>query len=588
MSGLTPTLPRVSGEEATCFYSRLPSCPLLVARTGNIPYESPRGPWQHPMRRELRIVGKHTIQDVWEDDLACKVHSILDTNQTDWTSTDVVRIAYLPDQSGFTTPPDNDDVVLWIGVDPGSLSYEDGIVVALQCKQLLLDYGLEDVNVEIRESELVHSSGPKLFGPLEDPELNMSFHYSAYNDPVDVRAPFTSMLGIPVCAQSTFSVEGTGGFFLDEGGDGKRLLLVTARHVVFNDDNKTLCENNSDDSDHDVLLFNDASFQQHLATIQNEIRLQGRGIEIHQQMLDEIEGDDEKATRAREHAQGQLNTAKAKAADLTALHEDLSTHWATPESRRLGHVVCSPPFAVTEQYTQDIAVDRAKIDPSTGFVGNVIDLGTKFPVHTLERMMCARAAPRLGKHENEYAQWKSGEFSFPSDRLLRLRGVIPAAELRLPRPRRRRDMLPDLDSAEPDEDEDDFGFVVLKSGRGSGLTIGRANNVFSYVRRRHPSTDAVSISKEWPILPYLVEPSRGFSAPGDSGAVVVDARGRMGGMITGGAGCTAKPKGAEGWAKGRDAEIDVTYATPMEFVLRVIRGREGFGGVELLEAPETD
>jgi hypothetical protein len=26
---------------------------------------------------------------------------------------------------------------------------------------------------------------------------------------------------------------GTAGFFLDEGGDGKRLFLVTVRHVVF-------------------------------------------------------------------------------------------------------------------------------------------------------------------------------------------------------------------------------------------------------------------------------------------------------------------------------------------------------------------
>ena len=148
------------------------------------------------------------------DDLVFKVDAVLGENKVEWTSTDVVRIGYVEESSS--------NVILWIGVKPGSLSYEHGIDAALQCKRLLLEYGINDVDVEIRQLEVIHSAGPQLL------------QYTFNIDPtVNGREPFAITLGIPICAQSTPWVEGTGGFFLDEIGDGKRLLLVTARHAVF-------------------------------------------------------------------------------------------------------------------------------------------------------------------------------------------------------------------------------------------------------------------------------------------------------------------------------------------------------------------
>jgi hypothetical protein len=61
-----------------------------------------------------------------------------------WTSTDVVRIG---NTGEFSAP-----VILWIRVMPASLSGHDGVIVASKCRELLVEYEIADVDVEIRES----------------------------------------------------------------------------------------------------------------------------------------------------------------------------------------------------------------------------------------------------------------------------------------------------------------------------------------------------------------------------------------------------------------------------------------------------
>ncbi|KAH9946677.1 hypothetical protein B0H21DRAFT_822592 [Amylocystis lapponica] len=74
-------------------------------------------------------------------------------------------------------------------------------------------------------------------------------------------------------------------------------------------------------------------------------------------------------------------------------------------------------------------------------------------------------------------------------------------------------------------------------------------NALSYVREYFSH----QISKDWPILPYDIK-SRAFSAPGDSGAVVVDGIGRVSGLLTGATACS-----------------DISYATPNSFLLKSIK-----------------
>jgi len=86
--------------------------------------------------------------------------------------------------------------------------------------------------------------------------------------------------------------------------------------------------------------------------------------------------------------------------------------------------------------------------------------------------------------------------------------------------------------------------LVIKNGTSTGVTIGRATGIQSFVR----DDDTGKVSREWAIYNYDSK-SGVFSAPGDSGSIVAGGLGRIGGMLHGGA--------------GKTDTCDVTYITPM-------------------------
>lgn len=134
----------------------------------------------------------------------------------------------------------------------------------------------------------------------------------------------------------------------------------------------------------------------------------------------------------------------------------------------------------------------------------------------------------------------SPDFIYPFDRLLQLQDIISEDQMRNP------------DTV----DCDDLPYLpVIKSGIATDVTIGRATGTFSFVRQ-YFENNTHHTSKEWAILPYD-ETSRAFSACGDSGSIVVDEFGRIGGLITGGA--------------GEMDSLDITYATPFYWLLSRIR-----------------
>ena len=152
---------------------------------------------------------------------------------------------------------------------------------------------------------------------------------------------------------------------------------------------------------------------------------------------------------------------------------------------------------------------------------------------------------------------KSVSFSsikYPIDRLLPLQGVIEEDELRLPQMR---------------DDDEEPSLHVTKSGCATGVTIGRATGAKSFVREYFPD-GTHQTSMEWAILPYD-QKSRAFSAPGDSGAIIVDCKGRIGGLLTGGTGKTEEDPDT----------TDITYATPFYWLLQRIQTR--FSNAHLYE-----
>lgn len=494
---------------AAFYYYGLPSTPKLVARTSTTPWKAPSGPGAYHRAKELRPVGNHALQDVWEDNLALKLHALLESKKVKWTSTDVVRIGYADESSA--------PVILWIGVMPASLSDDDGAVVASQCRELLKEYNIDDVEVEIRESVVTLSAGPRLLNPV-DP----------YDPIASVCEPLTTTLGLPICAQSTPWAEGTGGFFITEEGDTRRLLLITARHVVFpshSNQNNHFEHRNTSQPRHNVTLFGDSAFKKFVQSIQIEIEENAIMTDIHERRIEYVEeNEDARAKKARQNTEFKLAETRRAAKALDIFHQDVSTHWVTPESRALGHVILSPPIS-SDGYTEDwavIEIDASKVN-ADNFVGNVIDLGPEVLVGGLSHKM--------------NPDRKNAYFTWPPDSLLKLTGIIPDDEMRHPTTR---------------DQNNEPCIIVIKRGNTTGLTVGRANGILSYARMYYDG-DNTKTSKEWAILPFEHK-SGPFSERGDSGSVIVDGRGRIGGLLTSGAGTILSS--------------DITYATPICFLLQ--------------------
>jgi len=110
---------------------------------------------------------------------------------------------------------------------------------------------------------VIRSACPKVYKPG-----------STYNGATESREPFTTALGLPICAEATPSIEGTGRFFITDPLKPGNVYPVTARHVVFDLDkesNKLYPHRNSSQRRRNVLLFGDTVVEKHIAAIRSEI-----------------------------------------------------------------------------------------------------------------------------------------------------------------------------------------------------------------------------------------------------------------------------------------------------------------------------
>jgi hypothetical protein len=354
----------VSNAEAMFYYSGLSSSPRLVYRTGTTPWAKPTGPEAYRQLKELRPVFGHKLNLVWKD-LGPKVYQLLDSQGVLWTTIDVVR--FIKVGEGEAVGP----VVLWIGVAPGTLQGEDARTSADGCLDLLKRFAITDVEVEYRESIYTQSAGPNLLQPV-----------SSLHPIVDVRGPLTPALGLSIAAWATPRAEGTGGLYLAEGGDSKKVLLVTARHVLFSnrEPNVNYAHTNISAPRRRVLLLGTRAFENLVKCIKVRI---GQHIIMVEHYNGEIEGlqarlagevDDEV-----EEATGQLKKAQSLLDGVNEAIEALQNFHDKVKESILGHITRSPPLtfgASTEGFTEDYAVvelDSSKI--KRAFAGNVIDLG---------------------------------------------------------------------------------------------------------------------------------------------------------------------------------------------------------------------
>ncbi|VDB91560.1 unnamed protein product [Peniophora sp. CBMAI 1063] len=532
----------VSPEEGRLHYYGLPSRPILVARTSTAVWEHP-GDMRHRMReKKVAPLGAHPLLHLhWEDRIAPKIQTLIDEKNVQWTSLDVVRIGYTDDSEA------NAPVILWIGILPNSVSAPDGRAIVMQCLDILHAHNIADVEVEMRESVVV----PLAVGPVPKlPTLDSTSYALGASVLWD---PFTTSPNFPISAFKSSSHQGTGGFFVTDLDDPGRILLVTARHAIFppetDDDTLYRYTEGSEHSPFLVQLFADDAFVRYREFIQAEIQEYHDIVGFQSCTISRLEGrTDQYATRATIHARFYVNEARRMISELDVISQFVERFGEG--DRVLGRVVLSPPVGYNvgrQGYTEDWAVIEVfpSVIGAANYRRNALVLQTglfdnaAWPIKIAEQMH-----PR----ESDVAHPKCFEYSL-FDNLLRLGGTITDEGMRHPT---------SLD------ENGELCRTVLKRGAASGLTVGRANPIFSYVRRvRGDGKTLGRASKEWAIV------GRGgvgeryeFARGGDSGAVVVDGRGRVGGLVIGGGLVVVG-----NWKMGGE----IAYATPVFFVLERMR-----------------
>ncbi|KAH8119367.1 hypothetical protein DFH11DRAFT_1686263 [Phellopilus nigrolimitatus] len=513
---MTPPPHFVSKDEGMFYYSGIsPSPPKLVYRTGLLttPWVKPKGPEAYRKLKQIRGVFNHRLNDVWED-LGPQVRDLLNVQRISWTSIDVARFITDGESDAAIVGP----VVLWIGVRPGSLEGAPAFSSGAEILEILKSFGIEDVEVEYRESLYMRSAGPELLR-----------HVSKVNDTVDVRSPLTPTLSLSIATVDRPDAQGTMGLYFAEGGTSNKVLGLTCHHVLFKTDATTndsyVLANNASAPRKYVRLLGTRAFDKLLDSIKLRIGRHAIMLKQHKEGIERLEkrlaggvdGDDDDEEEVAE-AKKELELTRAQLKAVNEAIETLEQFFAQAARYRPHPLFPAVAFNVgTEGFTEDwgaFEIDGPKF--AKAFKGNVLDLGTAIPPDEFTLKMYPRDdGPTT--------------FKYPSDRLLPLRGMISQELMRRP------DML--------DHDNEPC-LIVIKSGNATGVTIGRATGLFSLVR----DDDTGEESREWAIYNYDKN-SGVFSARGDSGSIVVDGRGRIGGLLTGGA--------------GKTETSDVTYVTPM-------------------------
>jgi hypothetical protein len=215
-----------------------------------------------------------------------------------------------------------------------TLSGEDAHTAAHGCLDILREYGITDVEIEYRESIYTRSAGLNLLKPVEDE------HPTA-----PVRGPLTPVLGLFIAAQATPHVGGTGGLYLAEGGDSKKILLVTARHVLFPNEGPNVnytCTKTGAPC-RKVLHLGTKAFDNLVRSIRVRVADLAANAEIYNRRIEKLrereagedKGDAEEATRQRKKIQELLDDANEAMEELFKFHDEVTKKWSRTSQRIL-------------------------------------------------------------------------------------------------------------------------------------------------------------------------------------------------------------------------------------------------------------
>ncbi|KAL6351692.1 hypothetical protein LRP88_15031 [Fusarium phalaenopsidis] len=450
-------------EERDHYYEGLPSRPRLVARSSVTPWRGAIPPERSRYyQKRLAHVGKHPIVESWNSSSAegSLRASVLDAlSGTDWTAIDILRVGYADD---LPMP-----VVLMISVIPNAGLFEKSLAIVRRCKQLLDGAGFDDVECEIRESQvsnLLRSSSAL-------PSLPQLSHFTPRRLTFRPDRDLSDRIRTCISSHDSLAVEGTKCLYLAvrrEGQDRETIAVLTCRHVAIAVAKDEKRESNLDTTMTKKLVQpGETTFWKHFQYISHMVEHYNRQINLTKGRRDIL-----------------LSTPEESESRLKQLYDDRAPYQASfdrlrlmeePSSRVFGHLLYARAYGIREGIGKDgwlsdwalIELHQDKFERPLGSLTNQI-LMDSLPSETTELAYAMQpdADPRLFEKESE----------------LSLRGIITEAS-----------MMKQSDT----EARYVSGLVVAKLGGASNLTLGCPNEVISVIRR--PFGDGKP-SEEWCIV----------------------------------------------------------------------------------------
>ncbi|KAG5743102.1 hypothetical protein H9Q70_014185 [Fusarium xylarioides] len=447
----------------------------------------------------------------------------------DWNAIDILRCGSADFNDRHLVRP----VILFVSVEPESTTWLNGRAVALRCRDVLREHGINDVEVEIKESRITQCCSTDQDQTESEPSTAKlspqipTLQEEGYRrDSIQV----SELLGTKIAPSRYPTREGTKGLYL-RIRNTETVVALTCRHLVIGPEEENV------DFCHDTHTSR-GIIQPGNKTYQDTTEFFREQISHTQSAMDLLEP----STPVPEKRIAYLRGYKV---ELESSLQRLEP-FESMESRTVGHVLFSPKFGLSSSSPARfrdwalIELDQKKHQTPVKKLGNTIP----------ETLASVFRRPQFMAWQHLDPGRKRTICIVPGTHVFTQTGVMSEAEMR----------CPDFDFAVPGKTLVDEDFMrVCMYGSASGASHGVTNTARSVVRRFVGAAPVVS--EEWCILGSIErEKRKPFSKQGDSGASIMGDDGRVAAILT----C-----GAQGGNRGIH---HISYATPIEWLLDDIRG----------------
>ena len=354
------------GTGLVCVYKSGPSWPIR------------NGPESQGIVREVRPIYSHAIGSTWLS-TGNLIYDFLDTKGILWTSIDPLAYANEGESKPFCP------FIVSIGVKPDSLLYDDAVSAGNEVRRILAEAGFPDIEVAFVESTVTRfvAAGPRLLS--FDPILN---------DVLELRKPFSPVLGLAIAPLNHPHFEGTGALYFKFGNkDKRRTGILTCAHVARPPpaySNAVMKYTKTSQRPEEIIALGNKAYEESVNAMTSTRSDLVRGIEAWNDILESlgmpVEGENDKITKRRREHEDLIKEAKEKIEQVDALHEDVTKRCTMPDQRIIGFVLHSEKIELPVEHPSDpkftkdwamIELYDKKIDWDT-FKGNKVYIGTYF------------------------------------------------------------------------------------------------------------------------------------------------------------------------------------------------------------------